>query len=200
MTNICATITKLNSNEMHTTYVCISKAEEPQFRNVAHKYKLCGKSISCMEIDGFPRGIKPLNIEGFDSYMEKLVFHKEVPVLVNTITRIIDLPESIICYDGRLAIISEKKFSDMQYEDCVSELELAQWVLRNFPQSHYASSRVTFALAEPGVKYRVSPAQSGATCLGLDSNNLVSYRYEMNAEPHKIVEFQCIYENRLEIV
>lgn len=183
--NICVTVEHESSNEIYTTYISLASEDE------ARKFKLhnlnkrsCGMVISTIEIDKFPFDVEPMELVDFQEWLDGLVFHKTVLCLVASYTRIIKLPEWLKLSGERLTIQSGLSFGQMENADCLEEAERAQWVLKEFPHSKFASSRITFDLASPSVKYH----EDG-------TNSLALYRYVYNGEAQEIVEFKCIYGN-----
>lgn len=190
--NVCATITKVNSTEIRTAYVRVNESEKTEFAYIVGTLECRGFLISTLEIEEIPFDAKSFGVEDFEAFVEGLTLHKKVPFLADTKTKVVDLPKPITYKDGKLLVDVGKVFSGMQHDDCVHEIELVQWILRTFPQSHYANSRAIFALAEPGVKYRTELVE----CDDVHFDALVSYRYEFDKETNKLVELRCIYEER----
>lgn len=183
--NICATVAlPTKSEEIYTTYVCITNSEMSELKRIINLEMTDGKVVSCIEIDEIPWAEEHLVLEDFKLWLSKLKFHKKVPFLVDTKTRIIELPKEIMYCQGRLIINIGKSFDNMQHDDCANELQHAEWILRTFPHSRYSKSRISFDLAEPGKKY------SG------EINVFASYRHEYNEATHRIVEFKCLYKER----
>lgn len=190
--NVCATITKITSTEIRTAYVRVSENEKNEFAYIVGTLECRGLSVSTLEIEEIPFGVESFGIEDFETFAEGLTFHKKVAFLADTKTKVIDLPRSVTYKDGKLLVDVGKVFSGMQHDDCVHEIELVQWILRTFPQSHYANSRAIFALAEPGVKYRTELVEGD----DVHFDALVSYKYEFDKQTNKLVELRCIYEER----